>query len=39
MCKDYKFKDAGQGRRKPFAELRRIGKRKRVTRHEIPEDE
>jgi hypothetical protein len=36
MCKDYKFRDLGQAKRKPLAELRKIGKNRRVKRHEIP---
>lgn len=38
MCKDYKFKDLGQARRKPFSELRALGKKRRISRHEINED-
>lgn len=35
LCKPYKFKDAGQAERKPWAELRAMGKRRRVSRHDI----
>ena len=35
MCKPYKFKDHGQAERKPWAELRYLGKRKRVSRHDL----
>lgn len=35
MCKYYKFKDNGQSIRKPLAELRKLGKRKRVSRHDL----
>lgn len=39
MCKFYKFKDHGQSIRKPWAELRKLGKSKRVSRHEIGRDD
>ena len=35
LCKDHKFRDHGQAVRKPIAELRKIGKRKRVGRHDL----
>lgn len=35
MCKDYKFRDHGQAKRKPFSELRRIGNARRVSRHDL----
>jgi hypothetical protein len=35
MCKPYKFKDAGQANRKPWAELRTLGKKRRISRHEL----
>ena len=35
LCKDHKFRDHGQAVRKPVAELRKIGKRKRVGRHDL----
>jgi hypothetical protein len=34
-CKVHKFKDAGQSMRKPRAELRRLGKVRRVSRHDL----
>lgn len=35
LCKPHKHRDAGQSRRKPFSELRRIGLRRRVSRHDL----
>lgn len=35
MCKSYKFKDGSQSSRKPFSELRSIGKSRRVSRHDV----
>lgn len=35
ICKSYKHRDAGQSVRKPFSELRKIGKLRRVSRHDI----
>ncbi len=35
MCKDYKFRDLGQARRKPIGELRKIGKKRRVSRGDL----
>lgn len=37
LCKAYKYRDAGQSHRKPFAELRRLGKLRRVARHDLGE--
>ena len=34
MCKPYKFKDASMAERRPWRDLRAIGKRRRVTRHD-----
>jgi len=34
MCKDYKFKDNGQSARQPIRDLRKMGLRKRVRRHQ-----
>ena len=31
LCKPHKFKDNGQAVRKPVAELRRLGKRRKLT--------
>ena len=39
MCKPYKFLDAPQAQRKPWAELRYLGKRKRVSRHDLGQDD
>lgn len=38
LCKSYKFRDAGQSERKPFSELRKIGKLRRVSRHDLHDD-
>ena len=38
MCKGYKFRDLGQAQRKPWSELRRLGKSRRVTRHDLGDD-
>ena len=35
LCKPHKFRDAGQAHRKRFAELRRLGKLRRVGRHDL----
>ena len=35
LCQPHKHRDSGQSQRKPFAELRRIGKIRRVTRHDL----
>ena len=35
LCKPHKYLDAGQSRRKPFTELRRLGKLRRVSRHDL----
>jgi len=35
MCKYYKHMDHGQAIRKPFSELRKIGKTRRVSRHDL----
>lgn len=35
LCKPHKHRDAGQSHRKPFGELRRLGKLRRVSRHEL----
>ena len=35
VCRPWKFKDGGQSMRKPFAELRRLGKIRRVSRHDL----
>ena len=35
LCKGYKFRDAGQSRRQPSSTLRKVGKRRRVTRHDL----
>lgn len=35
LCKPQKFRDLGQAKRKPVGELRRIGKRRRVSRHDL----
>lgn len=35
MCKGYKHRDAGQSVRKPWSELRKIGKKRRVSRHDV----
>lgn len=34
-CKPHKHRDAGQSHRKPFGELRRLGKLRRVSRHDL----
>ncbi len=39
MCKDHKFRDHGQSVRQPFRVLRKIGKSRRIRRHEVPADE
>lgn len=35
LCKPHKFRDQGQSVRKPWRELREIGLRRRVRRHEL----
>jgi hypothetical protein len=35
LCKPHKFKDLGQAQRKPRAELKAIGKGRRVSRHDL----
>ena len=35
MCKPNKYRQQGQAERKPWAELRYLGKRKRVSRHDL----
>jgi hypothetical protein len=35
LCKPNKFRDAGQSARQPFATLRKIGKGRRVSRHDL----
>lgn len=39
MCKDYKFKDAGQAQRKPWTELKKMGKKSRVSRHDLSDQD
>lgn len=38
LCKPHKFKDNGQAVRKPIPELRTLGKRRRVSRHDLGQD-
>jgi len=35
LCKPYKMRTEGQAKRKPWAELRALGKRRRVARHDL----
>lgn len=35
LCSPHKHRDRGQAERKPLPELRRIGKLRRVTRHDL----
>jgi hypothetical protein len=35
LCKPYKFRDDGHARRQPIPVLRAVGKRRRVTRHDL----
>lgn len=39
MCKPHKNMDEPQAIRKPLAELRKIGKRSRVSRHDLGDQE
>jgi hypothetical protein len=39
LCKPYKFRDLGQAERKPWSELRKLGKRRRVARHDLRGEE
>lgn len=39
LCKPYKHAGHGDAERKPTAELRQIGKRRRVTRHDLGDAE
>lgn len=35
MCKMHKFKDHGHAVRMPIREVRKLGKRKRISRHDL----
>ncbi|MDQ1432569.1 MAG: hypothetical protein QOF40_3171 [Actinomycetota bacterium] len=35
LCKGYKFRDNGQSHRQPLSTLRKVGKLRRVTRHDL----
>jgi hypothetical protein len=35
LCKPYKHRDAGQSHRQPVSTLRKVGKARRVTRHDL----
>lgn len=35
VCKPNKFRDGGQAARRPLATLRKVGKARRVTRHDL----
>jgi hypothetical protein len=39
LCKPHKFKDHGRAVRDPFAVRRKLGKKRRAGRHDIPADQ
>jgi hypothetical protein len=39
MCKSYKWTGAGLARKKPWSELKSLGKKRRITRKDIGDDD
>ena len=39
MCKNHKFRDHGRAVRDPWTVLRKLGRRRRAGRHDIPDDQ
>lgn len=38
MCKPHKFRDLGQAERQPWAVVRKFGKKRRLSRHDLGTD-